>query len=105
MTLEVTIRLACFTAVLLAMAIWERLAPRRSLTARKGPRWASNLGLVALNVSLVRLVLPLTAIGTAALAAEHGWGLLNQWPAPLWLRFSLAVAAQDFALYVQHVLF
>lgn len=103
--LEAAIRLACFSGVLLLMAGWELLAPRRKLTARKSPRWLSNLGLVALNVILLRLVMPLTAVGTAALASERGWGLLNQWSAPGWLRFVVAVAALDFTMYLQHVLF
>jgi sterol desaturase/sphingolipid hydroxylase (fatty acid hydroxylase superfamily) len=65
----------------------------------------SNLALVALNSVLVRIVLPLTAIGAAMLASEYGWGLLNQWAAPAPIRFVIAVAALDLAIYVQHVLF
>ena len=98
-------RVGCFLVILLVMSVWELLAPRRRLSVRKSPRWLSNLGLVVLNVLLVRLVLPLTALGTAALAAERGWGLLNQWAAPVWVRFVIAVAALDLAIYVQHVLF
>jgi sterol desaturase/sphingolipid hydroxylase (fatty acid hydroxylase superfamily) len=102
---ETTIRLACFCGVFVVMALCELLAPRRGLTVRKSRRWFSNLGLVALNVILVRLASPVTALGTAAIVAERGWGLLNQWPVPLWARFIVAVAALDFAIYVQHVLF
>ena len=104
-TTETAVRLGCFGGVFGLMAIWELLAPRRTLTVRKSPRWFSNLGLVALNVILVRLVLPLTALGMAVLAAERGWGLLNQWPAPGWGRFVIAIVALDFAIYLQHVLF
>lgn len=103
--IETGVRLGIFIGVLLLMAGWEVLAPRRALTVRKSPRWFSNLGLVALNVVLVRLILPLTAVGTATLAAERGWGLLNQWLAPGWARFLIAVATLDFAIYLQHVLF
>lgn len=99
------IRLSCFVGVFVIMAVWELLAPRRPLTVRKPPRWFSNLGLVVLNSVALRLVLPLTAFATAALAAERGWGLLNLWRAPEWLRFVVAVSALDFAIYLQHVLF
>jgi sterol desaturase/sphingolipid hydroxylase (fatty acid hydroxylase superfamily) len=81
------------------------LAPRRRLIARRRPRWFSNIGLVALNVILVRWALPLTALGSAALAAERGWGMLNQWPAAGWVQFVVAIVALDFAIYLQHVLF
>src|SRR5437764_604122 len=103
--LEMKIRLACFAGVFAAMALWEWRAPRRPLTAKKTPRWMSNLALVALNSVLGRIVVPLTAIGAAMLATEHGWGLLNQWAAPAPIRFVVAVAALDFAIYLQHVLF
>jgi sterol desaturase/sphingolipid hydroxylase (fatty acid hydroxylase superfamily) len=102
---EVAIRLSCFGGVFGVMAIWELLAPRRPLTVRKSPRWLSNLALLALNVLLVRLALPLTAIGTAKFVAEREWGLLNQWSMPAWARFIVAVIALDFAIYLQHVLF
>src|SRR5579872_366785 len=102
---ETAIRLGCFAGVLLCMMVWELLAPRRSLMARKSRRWLSNLGLVALNATLVRLVLPLTALGTAAFAEERGWGLLHQLTMAGWLKFLIGIAALDFAIYLQHVLF
>lgn len=102
---ETTIQLSCFCGVFTVMAICEILTPRRALTARKAPRWISNLGLVALNVVLVRRVLPVTALGMAAIVAERGWGILNHWPAPGWVRFVIAVVSLDFAIYLQHVLF
>src|SRR6516162_5944122 len=95
---EAGVRIGCFAGVLLVMTIWELLAPRRALTVRKSPRWFSNLGLVAFNGVLVRLVVPLSALGTAELTRDRGWGLLNQWPVPVWVRFVVAVAALDFAI-------
>jgi sterol desaturase/sphingolipid hydroxylase (fatty acid hydroxylase superfamily) len=103
--LEMKIRMGCALGIFAAMALWEMLAPRRPLTAKKAPRWFSNLALVALNVVLVRFVLPLTAMGTAILAQDQAWGVLHQLPAPMWLKFGLAVAALDLAIYLQHVLF
>src|SRR5262245_49632960 len=104
-TTEAGIRVGCFVGVFAAMAVWEMLAPRRPLSVRKSPRWFSNLGLMAVNAILVRLVLPLSAIGTALVATKHGWGLLNPWSAQTWIKFVIALTALDFAIYLQHVLF
>ena len=71
---EPLIRLGCFAGVLLLMALWEFLAPRRRLTVRRTGRWSSNLGLVALNSLAVRLLVPLGAVSAAVLAEERGWG-------------------------------
>jgi len=99
------VRLGCFAAVLLSMALWEVLAPRRRLATARPPRWASNLGLVALDTLAVRFLVPLGAVGTALLAAERGWGILNNVPVPPWLAVALAVVALDLAIYLQHVMF
>jgi sterol desaturase/sphingolipid hydroxylase (fatty acid hydroxylase superfamily) len=101
--LEMAVRLGGFASVLLAMLGWERLAPRRPATVRTLPRRVSNLGLVALDTVLVRLLVPLTALAGAELAATRGWGLLHgvEWPAALEL--ALAVLAFDLAIYLQHV--
>jgi len=103
--LEIAVRLGCFAGVLAAMVAWERLAPRRPLTVKKPLRWLSNLSLAGLNTLLVRLILPVTAVGTALLAEEQQWGLLNQYQFPPWLACAIAVVALDFAVYLQHVLF
>lgn len=102
---EPLVRLSCFAGVLLVMAMWEALAPRRRLTTARPLRWASNLGLSALNTLAVRFLIPLGAVDTAPLAQEHGWGLLNAVTLPDWLKVVLAVVALDFVIYLQHVLF
>ena len=103
--LETAIRLICFSAVLLAMSLWELAAPRRQLTVRKGPRWGSNLALVAINSIVARFVAGLSAVAMAGLAAERGWGLLNSvdWPAAL--EIFLGIVALDLVIYLQHVMF
>jgi sterol desaturase/sphingolipid hydroxylase (fatty acid hydroxylase superfamily) len=102
---EPIIRLACFAGVLLLMALWEALAPRRRLTVRRPLRWASNLGLVALDTLLVRFLIPLGAVGVALVAAERGWGVLNNLSLPAWMAVALAVVALDLVIYLQHVMF
>lgn len=103
--IEITVRLGFFGIVLLVMTLWELLTPRRRLTVRKGPRWTSNLGLVVLNTALVRLIMPITSVGTALAADARGWGLLQFVDWRSWLEFLLAIVVFDLAIYVQHVLF
>ena len=55
---EILIRGACFVAVFALIAIWEFRAPTRTLLLSKRLRWANNLGLVALNTVLIRLLFP-----------------------------------------------
>jgi sterol desaturase/sphingolipid hydroxylase (fatty acid hydroxylase superfamily) len=102
---ESAIRLGFFAGVLGLMVLWEFLAPRRRLVVARPWRWASNLGLVALDTVAVRLVLPLGAVGMALVASEHSWGFFNSVPLPGWLAVTLSVVALDFAVYLQHVLF
>ena len=103
--IEVVVRLSFFGGILLLMAVWEVIAPRRSLTVRKGPRWASNLGLVVLNMALSRMLIPITAVGAALISEKQGWGLLHQVAWPPWFELTLAVLILDLAIYWQHVLF
>jgi sterol desaturase/sphingolipid hydroxylase (fatty acid hydroxylase superfamily) len=102
---ESVIRLGCFAGVLLLMALWEALAPRRRLAVARPARWASNLGLTGLNTLAVRFLVPLGAVGTALLARERGWGVLNNVELPGWLAALLAVVALDLIIYLQHVMF
>jgi sterol desaturase/sphingolipid hydroxylase (fatty acid hydroxylase superfamily) len=105
MVLESAVRLGFFVGVLALMAALELLLPRRELTVQRPLRWASNLGLVALNTLAVRLLIPLGAVGLAAVAQERGWGLFNNLGLPGWLSVLASVVALDLAIYLQHVLF
>ena len=102
---EPWVRMAAFAAVLAAMALWEHLAPRRILAHPRALRWPANLGIVMLNTALLRLAVPMAAVGLAAAAGEGGWGLLNQLDLPPGLGLVAAVAALDLVIYIQHVLF
>lgn len=87
------------------MSVWELLAPRRILTVSKGPRWASNLGLVAVNTVVTRILIPMTAVGLAALAHDRGWGVLNWLTWPEWIKIVITIVAFDLLIYLQHVMF
>ncbi|MDP1798301.1 MAG: sterol desaturase family protein [Planctomycetaceae bacterium] len=104
-SMEIAIRLGFFGGVLLVMTLWEWLAPRRPLTVRKAPRWVSNLGLVVLNIVLVRLLVPVTAAAAAIVAQSRGWGVLHLIDWPSWAELVLAMLAFDLTIYLQHVLF
>ncbi|MBK5962650.1 fatty acid hydroxylase [Thiocystis minor] len=87
------------------MALWELRAPRRALSVSKLRRWSANLGLVVLNTLLLRLAFPVAAVGLAATATSHGWGLLNQIALPAGVELVLALVALDLAIWAQHVFF
>ncbi len=102
---EPAIRIAFFVGIFGLMATWEAAAPRRARLHSRLRRWSANLGLVVFNSVLLRLVFPLAAVAFASLAAERGWGLLNNLALPEWVALLLAVVALDFAIYLQHVMF
>jgi sterol desaturase/sphingolipid hydroxylase (fatty acid hydroxylase superfamily) len=102
---EPFIRFGCFSGVLLIFALAEIMLPRRRLSCRRPMRWTSNLAIAALNVLLVRAVLPIGAVGIGFAAEMHGWGILNAISLPSWLAAALAFVALDFIIYLQHVMF
>jgi len=62
--------------------------------------------LVVLNTLVIRMVLPLTAVGMAVIAEQRGWGLLHAvGPIPALLAVAVGIVLLDFAIYLQHVLF
>lgn len=105
MTTETWIRIGSFLSLLILFGIWERLTPRRTLSARRAIRWMSNLGLVVLSSVAVPLVLPIASMAMATLAVDRGWGFFNNydWPYPVALVCSVVIL--DFIIYLQHVMF
>lgn len=102
---EATWRLAAFLGVLALLLLAERIIPwggPRPLGAR---RWVANLGLVALGAVLVRLTLPLAAVGAAFWAQRADLGLMNRLDLPLWASLPLTVVAFDLLIYLQHRVF
>lgn len=99
---DLAFRLACFGAVLLLLALWETLAPKRPLSVLRPLRWFNNFALLALGWLALRLCLPLLAMDAAKVAADRGWGLLNhvRWPFPL--KLALGVLFLDLVIYLQH---
>src|SRR5688572_33466702 len=88
---EGLIRIGAFLAIFAAVALWELASPRRKALYPRGARWPHNLGLLLVDVLVVRLVAPGAVIGVALAAEARGWGLLNLLGAPPWLAFLLGV--------------
>jgi sterol desaturase/sphingolipid hydroxylase (fatty acid hydroxylase superfamily) len=105
LNVEIGIRLGSFAGILVLMALWEVLAPRRPQTLARLRRWPSNLGLVFVNTLVLRLVLPMGAVGIALMAEAQGWGLFNNLRLPHWLSIVLSVVLLDLVIYLQHVMF
>ena len=68
-------------------------------------RWPGNLGIVAVDALIVRVLLPTSAVAVALFAEARGWGLFHAWSTPAWVALPLAVIILDLAIYLQHVLF
>jgi sterol desaturase/sphingolipid hydroxylase (fatty acid hydroxylase superfamily) len=102
---EPLVRLGVFVAVLATMALWEARAPRRRRAFGRMRRWPGNLGIVAIDTLLIRVVAPAGAVGLALWLAERGWGLFNMVATPAWLAIPLSVLVLDLAIYGQHVAF
>jgi sterol desaturase/sphingolipid hydroxylase (fatty acid hydroxylase superfamily) len=102
---HVAIRLAAFILVLAAMALWEAVAPRRRPLLTRMERWPHNLGIVAVNTLLVRVLFPGAAVGMALYAKTRGWGLFSVVDVSSWILVPLCVLLLDLAIYLQHVMF
>src|SRR5215472_1115047 len=50
---DVPIRMSAFLGVLTLMALWEVVAPRRSFSVPRGPRWFANITVVVLDSVIV----------------------------------------------------
>lgn len=102
---EPYVRLGAFLGVLAVMMLWEAWAPRRSLRVGRWARWPSNLGVVALDTVLVRVLAPILPVSLALICASQGWGLLNAYPVPSLPAIVIGIIALDLAIYLQHVMF
>jgi sterol desaturase/sphingolipid hydroxylase (fatty acid hydroxylase superfamily) len=104
-SLEIAVRVGGSSVVFAAMALWEWLAPRRTLIAGRAPRWPSNLAILAIDIVAVRLLIPAAVVGAALIASAHGWGLLALLGLPGWVAIIAGVIALDLVIYSQHYVF
>ena len=93
-------KLAVMAALLVVLAAWQWLAPRRRDASLA--RWRVNLGLIAVSTLITRLLLPVSAVIVAIWAQAHGFGLFNWLAVPTPLVVVLSLIVLDFAIYWQH---
>lgn len=105
MTSEALIRLSVFGAVFVVMASWELASARRTLKDQRRRRWSHNLGLLLVDVLVLRLTVPGIAIAVAVAGEANGWGLVRYLEIPTGLGFVIGVLLLDLAIYFQHVTF
>ena len=102
--METLIRLTSAIGIFTLMICWEYFSPRRQQSITRKQRWPINLGLAAFNMALMRLTAGGIAYLSAINAAEHSWGLLNQFHLSSWLAIIISLLFLDFAIYFQHII-
>jgi sterol desaturase/sphingolipid hydroxylase (fatty acid hydroxylase superfamily) len=93
---------ATFFGIIAVTALAEAWRPRRALGAPLLRRWAGSCALAILDTALVRLLAPISALGLAALCAEHGWGLFNRLDLPSAVSFAASLLLLDLGRYALH---
>lgn len=102
---EPQLRIIVFLGVLVAMALWELVAPQRRREIPRVIRWTNNLGLVVIDTIVLRLSFPILAVGLAVIAKDRGWGMFNVIGGPEWGAVVTSIVILDLVIYLQHVMF
>lgn len=93
-------------AVFLSLAGAERIWAKRILSQSRWTRWRTHASFVAINMPLERGVQFLILTGLYALVSGYAGGRfgLLQWTLwPVWIEWTIAILALDFAVWAQHV--
>jgi sterol desaturase/sphingolipid hydroxylase (fatty acid hydroxylase superfamily) len=101
LVIEGPLRLGVFIVVLVALKFAELRWPRRG-DGVWAWRQLTNLGLLVVSNALLRLVVPVLAVGFALHVEAQGLGLLPMLGLPTWATVLLAVVLMDLAIYGQH---
>ncbi len=97
-------RLAVFAGGFAMLAALQMLLPKRPM--REGlRRWPANLAIVALDALLVRLLLPMGAVGVAMWASARHLGVLHALPLGEAGAALAAIVLLDLVIYWQHRMF
>jgi sterol desaturase/sphingolipid hydroxylase (fatty acid hydroxylase superfamily) len=84
--------------VLMVIQAWM---PRRGERSAPGRRMR-NVMMTLISTACVRLLLPMSAVGFAAVAADMNLGLFNHVSWPVAVEFAITIVALDLAIYWQH---
>lgn len=99
------VRLITFIMVFIIVALLETRMPRRAPTVSKRWRWFNNLSIIAINPIVLRLVLPVLAVGMAQKAQANGWGMLNYLDISGPMALGISIIVLDLIVWLQHVMF
>lgn len=91
-----------FVAAFLAIAVWESLRPRTTLSEPAERRWGKHLLLFLTSAFVAAVLMPLSPMLLAASVSGSRYGLLNKPWAPFAARFILAVLVLDLTRYASH---
>jgi len=100
---EAMIRLGVFASLLLSLMMAEALWPRKNRVETRRRRWSTNIAITVIDAIALRVLIPLAAIGVAALSTKNGWGVFNLIDIPDWAILVLSLILLDMAIYWQHV--
>lgn len=105
MELENALRIGAFLAILVVMALWESVSPKRPWKGERRFRWTNHLLLSVINTMVARIVIPV-ALGAYALHMESvGFGALHLLDVPYWIKVAAGALLLDLVIYWQHVMF
>ena len=96
-------RVAPFVAILVAMMIWESLAPRRERVSDRTKRTINNLLLTVLNSLMLKLLPLLSAVAAATWAERVEWGFFHLVDWPFYVEVGVTIVLFDLLIYWQHV--
>lgn len=91
-----------YVGAISVLALWESIAPRRSLSRSIRFRWTNNTLLYVVAIAFTRAVLPISCVGVAAVATSQDWGLLSHYSVPIWVHIVVAVLVLDITRYAIH---
>lgn len=96
-----TAQAAIFFAALLLLGLLELIVPLRLGRLRCAGRWRTNWSLALLNLAVMTAV-PLSFVGAAQIAAEHGIGLLNWIALPEGAVIIVSLLGRAFVSFATH---
>ena len=94
-----------YFGVLFVLAVLEWVLPRQPVGPAVRTRWIGNAAVAAVDLLVLRLLLPVAGVAWAATCASRGWGLFNHVTWPRAAGVVSAVAILDVATYAEHILF
>jgi sterol desaturase/sphingolipid hydroxylase (fatty acid hydroxylase superfamily) len=101
---EAVVRLTAFFGILGLVMLLQWRFPLRG-DGRLARRQAVNIGLVLVGTALLRLGMPVLAVGWAIEVQTRGLGVLPWLALPGWAAFVTAVLLLDMVIYFQHRMF